>query len=240
MYHLIETKIKKANIKCTNNAETELVLSLLPRPRKNMSIEGDDTNAFVLESESVVKPEDGYHEQLNICDHENENNNIDYSSLNNDEMDDQENEMAKQYLSKYGGIRRHTIGTNPDNRNQNDIMTSMQYLVDLNKKSILKTTTTTTGFDSVLPEIKEINNNTEKLVNATYNNIIQNKVFNEKKQIQKSIFEKSANNNNNNESQSKVDNNFFSNQYLIPPVSYGKFVFCLLYNDNLNNNNDFY
>ena len=70
---------------------------LLPKPIKHKSIDYDEiiTEGVVLQSP--------YKERLSA----------------EDEMDESEQEIAKQYLEKYGGLRRHTIGTNPAS-NKND------------------------------------------------------------------------------------------------------------------------
>ena len=106
--------------------------------------------------------------------------NYEDSNDNNDEMDEYDQEMARQYLSKYGDIRRHTIGTNPhqyngsNNSNNNNNIESI--ITASQQQSIFATNHLnnlfSTGYESPLSQIKEINNNLESSIIKFNQNIL--------------------------------------------------------------------
>jgi hypothetical protein len=152
---------------------------------------------------------------------------------NNDEMDEYEQEMAKQYLSKYGDIRRHTIGTNParshrnyqnnnnNNNNNNQIMlTSEQQVFASNHINSLLSST---AYESSLIQIKEINNNLENSIDFNQNILIDPNST----PANNFLFVQSLSNNNdpsNEPYNERYSVNNFQSQFLIPSHSGKTFI----------------
>ena len=132
---------------------------------KQDSIQSNDSSLFDNHHFQQLEQEQ---QQQQLQEQQLEINNFEDSlkNDNNDEMDEYEQEMARQYLSKYGDIRRHTIGTNParshhyqnnnnNNNNNESMLTSKQQIFASNH---LNSLLPSSGYESPLSQIKEINN----------------------------------------------------------------------------------
>lgn len=153
-----------------------------------------------------------------------------------DEMDDQDNEMMKNYMKKYGGLRRHTIGTNMGDNHKNDIMKSLECLFNLEKNcALLK-------YNEGLSDINEVNQNELLNLTKSNDNTGENQNIDTEEKLAKSerhsIFRESSNeeykseNNSIENPSNQIKNDFNSclhKQYLTPPFSNGNYLYNFVF-----------